>query len=44
MDFSNSVHVVSHQSGAGRGKRKVENKLGLNGGKTNALLTQAFNI
>lgn len=28
----------------GKGKRKVENKSGLNDGKTNAMLTQAFNI
>lgn len=38
------IVCISHQSGIRKGKRRVENKLSLNGGKTNAMLTQAFNI
>lgn len=35
--------VMCHQSGTGKGKRRVENKLSWNGGRTNTMLTHAFN-
>lgn len=36
--------VEKGNSGTGKGKRRVENILSLNGGQTNTMLTQVFDI